>query len=47
MDQDPDGDSADRVERVEDVEGRRGTEAEDGLPFVQDDEGLRETDRRR
>lgn len=34
MDQDLDGDSADRVERAEDVEGGCGAEAEDGLPFV-------------
>ena len=41
MDQDPDGEAADGVEGAEDVQRRGGTEAEDGLPPVQHDEGLR------
>lgn len=45
VDQDLDGDSADGVERAEDVESWCGTETEDGLPFVQDYEGLQETEK--
>lgn len=41
MDEDLDGDAADGVEGAEDVERRRGAEAEDGLPLVQHYEGLR------
>lgn len=47
MDQDLDGDFADGVERAEDVESWCGTETEDGLPFVQDYEGLQERQRGR
>lgn len=42
MHEDLDGESPDRVEGAEDVEGRCGTETEDGLPFVQDYERLQE-----
>ena len=47
VDQDLDGDSADGVERTEDVEGRCGTETEDGLPFVQDYESLQQNQRQK
>lgn len=46
MDQDPDGEPADGVERAEHVERRRGAEAEDGLPFVQHYESLQEKQKR-
>lgn len=46
VDQDLDGDSADGVKRAEDVESWCGTEAEDGLPFVQDYEGLQHTQKK-
>lgn len=42
MHEDLDGESPDRVEGAEDVEGGCGTETEDGLPFVQDYECLQE-----
>lgn len=32
--------SPDRVEGTEDIQGIRGTEPEDGLAFIQHDEGL-------
>lgn len=46
MDQDLDGQPADGVEGAEDVEGWRGAETEDGLPFVQDYESLEENHRK-
>lgn len=46
MYEDLDGDAADGVEGAEDVERRRGAEAEDGLPLVQHYEGLQGRQRR-
>ena len=40
MNQNLHGRSPDRVEGAKDVQGVGGTEPEDGLAFVQDDEGL-------
>lgn len=47
VDQDLDGDSSDGVEGAEDVQSGCGTETEDGLPFVQDYEGLQERQRQK
>lgn len=40
MNEDLHGRSPDGVEGAEDIQGVGGTEPEDGLAFVQDDEGL-------